>query len=339
MERRLGVGLVGAGAIGRLHAKNIYEHISNARLAAVADVDQEAAKTVAEQNGECKAYFDYKDLVGDKDVEAIIVCVPPFLKPEIVRTAVGAKKHIFCEKPMAVTLKDSDEMVKLVQESGLRFQVGYQRRFDPSYLRARQAVVSGQLGRLLLVKERNRDPPAPIVGWSVNPTRSGGMFLDTTSHDFDAIRWLTGSEVVRVYADGDALVYEDLKKNGDYDTVCVVMKLANGAVGYVDCCYHTVYGFDSGLEILGTEAVVSVSMGERSFAHVITNKGTSNEYFDGYAGRWAQAYRDEIADFVDCVLSGKETRASVMDGRAALEIGLAARSSIEERKAVAIPFH
>jgi myo-inositol 2-dehydrogenase/D-chiro-inositol 1-dehydrogenase len=338
MQSDLGLGLIGAGAIGRVHAKNVQHQIRNAKLVAVADVDQKAAVSVAEQSGNGKVYSDYKDIINDGNVGAIIVCVPSFLKPEIVRMAVERNKHIFVEKPMAITMKDSDEMVKLVEESGLRFQVGYQRRFDPSYLRAREAVESGQLGKLLLVKEHNRDPPAPIVGWSTNPARSGGMFLDTTSHDFDAVRWLAGSEVTRVYADGDALVYEDLKKNGDYDTVSVVMKLSNGAIGCVDCCYNTVYGFDSGLEILGSEAAVSVSMGERSFAHVIKGTGTSNEYFDGYASRWAQAYRDELADFVNCVLADKGTKATVRDGRAALEIGLAARKSIEEKKAVTLPY-
>ena len=338
LNQEIGLGLVGAGAIGRVHARNIHERVPDARLAAVADIDQKAATSIAELNGDAKVYSDYADMLRDDSVQALILCVPPFLKLEITKKAAQAGKHVFCEKPMALSMQDADEMVSAVDASGIKFQVGYQRRFDPSYLKARWAVETGKLGKLLMIKEHNRDPPAPITGWSTNPKKSGGIFLDTTSHDFDAVRWLAGSEVIRVYAEGDALIYEDLKKNGDYDTVTVMMRLANGALGFVDNCYHTVYGFDGRLEILGAEAAVSTSIGEQTFAHIYTKDGTSNEFFDGYATRWAQAYLDELVDFVQCIITGKEPKATVRDGRAAVEIGLAARASIEQQKPITLPF-
>lgn len=327
MASEVGLGLIGAGAIGRVHAKNIQTSIKGARLAAVADVDQKAAKAVA---GDAKIFSDYHEMIRDDSVDAVIVCTPPFLKMDITKAAAEAGKAMFCEKPIAVTLEDADKMVGLVKGAGIRFQVGYQRRFDPSYLKARSAMESGELGTLLLLKEHNRDPPGPILGWSTIPSKSGGIFLDTTSHDFDAVRWLSGSEVERVYAEGAALVYDELAKNGDFDTTTVVMKLTNGALAYVDSCYNTVYGFDARLDMLGTKAAVSVDIGERSFAHIKTKAGTSNEYFDGFASRWAQAYRDEIEDFADCVRTGRDVRVDIRDGREALKIGLAARASIAE---------
>ncbi|HXW37607.1 MAG TPA: Gfo/Idh/MocA family oxidoreductase [Nitrososphaerales archaeon] len=335
--QKVGLGLIGAGAIGRVHAANIFSRIENAELVAIADVDQTAAKKLSSQSGNPKTYSDYGDLIADKGVNAVVACTPPFLKLDIVRRAAAAGKDVFCEKPIAVTLEEADEMVKVVEGSKTVFQVGYQRRFDPSYIRVRDAVASGQLGRLLLVREHNRDPPSPITGWSVNPKKSGGMFLDTTSHDFDAIRWLSGSEVTRVYAEADALVYDELRKNGDFDTTTVVMKLENGALAYVDSVYHTVYGFDARVEILGTEAAATVDMGETSYAHVLSSAGRSNESFDGYASRWSQAYRDEMADFAECVATKRSPRAGVRDGRAALEIGLAARESIEQKRAITLP--
>jgi myo-inositol 2-dehydrogenase / D-chiro-inositol 1-dehydrogenase len=327
MATEIGLGLIGAGAIGRVHARNIQTSIKGARLAAVADVDQKAANSVA---GDAKVYSDYHEMIRDASVDGIIVCTPPFLKMDITKAAAEAGKAVFCEKPIAVTLEDADKMVGLVKGAGIKFQVGYQRRFDPSYLKARSAMESGELGKLLLLKEHNRDPPGPILGWSTIPSKSGGIFLDTTSHDFDAVRWLSGSEVERVYAEGSALVYDELRKNGDFDTTTVVMKLMSGALAYVDSCYNTVYGFDARLEMLGTQAAVSVDIGERSFAHVKTKSGTSNEYFDGFASRWAQAYRDEIDDFADCLRTGKNVRVNINDGREALKIGLAARASITE---------
>lgn len=337
MERRVGLGLIGAGAIGKVHAANISASIPGAKLVAIADVDQEAAQRLARVSGDPRLFSDYSEMISDKEVDAVIACTPPFLKLDIVKKAAAAHKQVFCEKPISVTLDEADQMAGIVSESGMVFQVGYQRRFDRSYMRAKEAVQTGSLGRLLLVREHNRDPPAPISGWSINPKKSGGMFLDTTSHDFDAVRWLSGSEVTRVYAEAEALVYDDLRKNGDFDTTTVVMKLANGALGYVDSVYHTVYGFDARVEILGTEAAVTVDMGETSFAHILKASGKSNESFDGYATRWAQAYRDEMADFADCVATKRAPRAGVQDGRAALAIGLAARASVEQRKAIELP--
>jgi myo-inositol 2-dehydrogenase/D-chiro-inositol 1-dehydrogenase len=333
MASEIGLGLIGAGAIGRVHAKNIQTGIKGARLAAVADVDQKAANAVA---GDANVFSDYHEMIKDESVDGIIVCTPPFLKMDITKAAAEAGKAVFCEKPIAVTLEDADKMVGLVKGAGLKFQVGYQRRFDPSYIKARSAMESGELGKLLLLKEHNRDPPGPILGWSTIPSKSGGIFLDTTSHDFDAVRWLSGSEVERVYAEGAAQVYDELRKNGDFDTTTVVMKLASGALAYVDSCYNTVYGFDARLEMLGTQAAVSVDIGERSFAHVKTKSGTSNEYFDGFASRWAQAYRDEIEDSAACLRTGKNVRVDINDGREALKIGLAARASIAEGRTMLV---
>jgi len=331
MTSELGIGLIGAGAIGRVHANNIHRSIKGARLAAVADIDLKAATSVA---GDARVYSDFHEMIRDPAVEGIIVCTPPFLKLEITKSAAEAGKAVFCEKPISVTLDEANRMREIVKKGGIRFQVGYQRRFDPSYMKARNAMETGELGQLLLLKEHNRDPPGPILGWSTMPAKSGGIFLDTTSHDFDAVRWLSGSEVERIYAEGAALVYDDLRKNGDFDTTTVVMKLGSGALAYVDSCYNTVYGFDSGLEMLGTKAAVSVGMGEKSFAHLRTSNGTSNEYFDGYATRWAQAYKDEIEDFVDCVRTGREVKVGIADGLEALRIGLAARASIAEGRPI-----
>jgi predicted dehydrogenase len=338
-DRRIGLGVIGVGAIGKMHAQNIATSVPNARLAAVADVNLEAAKKVAATLGVTNVYADYRQLLNDREVDAVLLATPPFLKKEITLAAAESHKEVFCEKPMATTMKDADEMVGSVEKAGVTFQVGYQRRFDASYVRVRDAIERGELGKLLLIREHNRDPPTTITGWSADPKKSGGIFLDTLSHDFDIIRWLSASEVVRISADGNAMMYEELRKNGDYDTVVVNLKLASGAMGQIDACYHTPYGFDAKAEIVGTLAGAAISMGEKTSAHILRADGISNEFYDYWGSRWAQAYRDEVTDFVECILHDRQPRATVRDGRAAMEIGLAGWESIKSQRAVAVPSH
>ncbi len=238
---------------------------------------------------------------------------------------------------MTLSLKEADEMISAVQRSGIKFQVGYQKRSDTSFMQARKAVETGEIGKIILARAHNRDPPTTVGGWSADPKKSGSVFLDTSSHDFDALRYLTGSEVTRIYADGNAMMYEELRKNGDYDTVVVDMRLANGAMAQVDACGYTPYGFDSRAELVGTEGGIIIGMGENSFTHIYKNGKTSNQRQEYWGTRWAQAYRDEMAAFVECIVKDGKPRATIQDGRAALEIGLAAWQSIKTERPVTLP--
>ncbi|MDA4136996.1 MAG: Gfo/Idh/MocA family oxidoreductase [Thaumarchaeota archaeon] len=335
--KTIGVGIIGVGAIGKLHAENYASKVPGASLAGIADVNQAAASELATRLGVTAVYPDYHQLLNDERVDAVVVATPPFLKKDITLAAADKHKHVFCEKPMTLSLKDADEMASAVQRSGIVFQVGYQKRSDTSFMQARRAIEGGKVGKLLLVKAHNRDPPTVVGGWSADPKKSGSIFLDTCSHDFDAVRWLTGSEVTNVYADGNAMMYEELRKNGDYDTVVVNLRLANGALAQVDACAYTPYGFDSRSEIIGTEAGIIIGMGEKTLAHVYTKEGMSNERHEYWGTRWAQAYRDEMAAFVGSINTGGAPRATIQDGRAALEIGLAAWDSIKADKPVRLP--
>jgi myo-inositol 2-dehydrogenase / D-chiro-inositol 1-dehydrogenase len=326
--KKVNVGIVGIGAIGRLHAENYAANIPNARLAAIADINLEAARTLSSSLGVTKTYADYMELLKDRSIDAVVLATPPFLKKQFTLAAAEHGKHVFCEKPMTLSMEDADEMVKAVERSKITFQVGYQRRFDPSFVRAKESIDRGEIGKILLVNARNRDPPTTIGGWSADPKKSGGIFLDTTSHDLDVVRWLTGSEVTSVYAEGNAMMYEELRKNGDYDTVVVSLKFANGAIGYVDSCSSTPYGFDSRAEVVGTEAGIVIDMGMRNNMRILKKDTVSNESHDSWSSRWAQAYRDEMVDFARCILEGRRPRATVQDGRAALRLGLAAWDSI-----------
>ena len=335
--QKIGVGVIGVGAIGRLHAENYASKVPGAQLVGIADVNLPAANSLASKLGVTTVYADYNQLISDPRVEAIVVATPPFLKKEITLAAADKRKHVFCEKPMTLSMKDADEMVSAVGRSGIRFQIGYQKRSDISFMEAKKAINDGVLGKLLLVRAHNRDPPTTVAGWSADPKKSGSIFLDTCSHDFDAVRWLSGSEATSVQAAGNTMMYEELRKNGDYDTVVVNMRLANGAMAQVDACGYTPFGFDSRAEVVGSDAGLMVGMGEKTMTHVFTKEGMSNEKYDYWGTRWAQAYRDEMAAFISSIRDSSTPRATIQDGRAALEIGLAAWESARTEKTVHLP--
>jgi myo-inositol 2-dehydrogenase/D-chiro-inositol 1-dehydrogenase len=335
-SKKVGVGLIGAGQIGKVHGQNLARRVPNARLVGIADSFIEAANNVAGLTGVSTVYKDYHDLLRNPEVEAVVVATPTFMKKEVVGAALEAGKHVFCEKPMALTLPEADEFMAMTGRSGTKFQVGYQRRFDPSYMRIKSSVDSGELGKMLLLRSNTRDPPQKVAGWA-DPKVSGGIFLDTSSHDYDVIRWLSGSEAVSVVADGVTAAYPELEGLGDKDTTMTIIRLANGALAHVDACRVSVYGYDIRAEVIGTEGAAFMDIGKSSEAHVMKKSWESNEFSYWYTERFDEAYRGELEGFAAAILGDTATRVTAKDGRAAVEIGLAARRAMDERRAVSLP--
>jgi len=328
--------VVGVGQIGKVHALNLSQNVPNAKLVAIADSDPDAAKAVAAQTGVERVYDDYLEMMKNKDVEAVVVSLPTIYKLQVVKAAAEAGKHIFCEKPMALTLQEADEFIRIAEKSGVKFQVGYQRRFDPSYTRMKDAIDAGEVGKMLLLRSNTRDPPQKVAGWA-DPKVSGGIFLDTSSHDYDVIRWLSGSEVSRVMADGGTEAYPELKILGDLDTTMTILHLANGALAHVDACRVSVYGYDIRAEVVGTEGAVFMSIGKSSNTQILKQKLESNQYSYWYMERFGEAYRKELEEFARAVAEDSDVRVTARDGKAAIEIGLAARRSVTEGRAITLP--
>jgi myo-inositol 2-dehydrogenase/D-chiro-inositol 1-dehydrogenase len=334
--RKVRIGVIGVGSIGKVHAQNLARRVPNATLIAVADANRAAADAVGAQNGAHHVYGDYTEMLSEPEVEAVVVATPTFLKLEVVKAAAQAGKHIFCEKPMALTLKEADEFISISEKAGIKFQVGYQRRFDPSYMRLKQAIDAGDIGKMLLLRSNTRDPPQQVAGWA-DPKVSGGIFLDTSSHDYDVIRWLSGSEAESIVADGLTTAYPELKDLGDKDTTMTIIRLANGALAHVDACRVSVYGYDIRAEVVGTEGAVFMDIGKSSETHILKKSWESNEYSYWYQERFDEAYRGELEGFAAAIIGGTQPKVTARDGRAAVEIGLAARRAMEERKAVPLP--
>lgn len=335
--RKIGFGVVGVGAMGRVHAENLAFKIPRARLEAIADMMIEPAKKLASTLGVDKVYSDFGSLVDDKNVEAILIAVPPYLKKDMIVKAAKAGKHIFVEKPMTLSSKDADEIIYETDRAGVKIQVGYQRRFDKAFCLVEDAINKGRIGKILLMSSHTRDPPGLSPNYYLDFAKSGGIMADTCSHDFDVIRWLSKSEVRKVYADGEILVYQkELGPSGIPDHVVVTLTLEGGAMAHVDSAAFAVYGYDVQAEVLGTKGAAFVGIGEKNAATILNESGHHGLYPSSFVERFGQAYHDEVEDFASCILENRTPKVSARDGKAAVEIGFAADESMKKHAPVAI---
>ncbi len=329
-SRQVGVGVIGAGKMGRIHATNLARGISKAKLVAVSDVVEVSAKKLAAEFGVTNVFTDYLRLVENREVEAIVIATPTLLKPQIVKFACEAGKHVFCEKPIATTFHDAEQVLKFTQKSPAKFQVGYQRRFDPLHVKVKEKLESGEIGSIVLVKSITRDPIPNAAQWP-DLKNSGGIFVDTCSHDYDLVRWLCGSEVSRVQAEGSP------RSQPDQHTVITNLSMANGVMAQVEASRMSSYGYDVRVEVLGTKGAIFTRPDAASDLRVLKGPQESVASYTWYADRFKEAYTLEMESFIDSILADAETKATAQDGKAAVEIAAAAKKSMTEGKAVNLP--
>ncbi|MDA4115259.1 MAG: Gfo/Idh/MocA family oxidoreductase [Thaumarchaeota archaeon] len=326
----VGIGVIGAGKMGRIHAANLSRGIPNARLVAVADVVEDSAKKLAAEFGVSNVFTDYLRLVENREVQAIVIATPTLLKPQVVKFACEAGKHIFCEKPIATTFHEAEQVLKSSQKSPGKFQVGYQRRFDPLHVKVKEALESGEVGSIVLVRSNTRDPLPNQAQWP-DLKNSGGIFVDTSSHDYDLVRWLCGSEVSRVQAEGSP------RSQPDQHTVVTNLSMANGVLAQVEASRMSSYGYDVRVEVLGTKGVLFTRPDAPTGMRVVKGSHESIASYSWYADRFKEAYRLEMESFVDCIVKDAEPKVTAQDGKAAVEVATAARKSMQEGKAVNLP--
>lgn len=329
-SKQVGVGIIGAGKMGRIHASNLAKGMPNAKLVAVSDVLEDPAKKLAAEFGVTNVFTDYLRLVENREVQAVVIATPALQKPQIVKFASEVGKHIFCEKPIATTFHDAEQVLKWSQKSPAKFQVGYQRRFDPLHVKVKETIDSGEIGNIVLVKSTTRDPLPNPAQWP-DLKSSGGIFFDTCSHDYDLVRWLCGSEVGRVEAEGSP------RSQPDQHTVITNLYLANGVVAQVDASRMSSYGYDVRVEVLGTKGAIFTRPDTASDLRVLKGSQERVTTYGWYADRFKEAYRLEMESFVDSIVKDEDTKATAQDGKAAVEIAAAARKSMLEGKAVNLP--
>ncbi len=310
MSDQLRFGLIGTGWIGRFHAESLAGRVPGATLVAAADPNLEAAQSI----GAPRSYADPADLIADPAVDAVAISSPAATHTELVVAAARAGKHVFCEKPMALTLDDADRAIGAAADAGVALQVGFNRRFATDFATAHAAITAGTIGTPQMLRSLTRDPgisaevAARVKPWTI--------FNETLIHDFDTLCWLNpGARVTEVYAQADALIHPQFADAGFLDTSVVQMRFDNGAFAIAEASFQAVYGYDVRGEIFGSNGVLLAGREPAQAGRLNT------ELFH-------DAYVAQFAHFVDSVRAGTTPSVTGHDARVALEIAFAAAQSV-----------
>ena len=325
-------GIIGAGRIGKLHADNLLSRVDGALLKAITDpfLDEDWA---ASRNIPLTVK-DHRILLDDPEIDAILIGSPSAEHaPQMIECA-EAGKHIFCEKPIALDPEIIRNALAEVDKSGVKLQVGFNRRFDPNFAAVQQQVASGALGAPHIIRITSRDPAPPPAEYVAG---SGGMLLDMTIHDFDMARFLSSSEVTEVHAYGAVLVDPEIGKAGDIDTAVISLKFANGALGIIENSRKAVYGYDQRVEVFGAKGTAMADNNTPTSMIVLNESGTIRDkplYF--FLERYKTAFVSEMQAFVDAIREDKPTLVSGKDGLVPVLIAMAAKESLKTGKPVQV---
>lgn len=332
----LNIGIIGAGRIGKVHLESISYHVKNATVTAMADpfMNEETEKLIRSY-GVSKVTKDYKDILNDKDIDAVLVCSSTDTHAAISIEAINAGKHVFCEKPVDHSIEKIQAVADALKEHpDIKFQVGFNRRFDHNFAAIRKAYDDGKIGEAHILKITSRDPEPP------NPAYikvSGGIFLDMTIHDFDMACFLTDSDVEELYVNSAVLVDPAIGEQGDVDTAIITMKMANGALAVIDNSRKAAYGYDQRAELFGSKGMVAPSNDTVSSAVISNADGVTGEkplFF--FLERYMGSFSEEMRQFTEAVINDTEVPVGIHAGLQSVKIGLAARKSVEEHRPVKI---
>ncbi len=330
-NKSIGIGVLGCGRIGVMHAELIAQRIEGAHLAGVYDVIGESAQKVATKFG-CQHFSDPESLMSSADVNAIAICTSTDTHVEVLIMASKYKKPVFCEKPISLSLTETDRALKAISDSKTPLMLGFNRRYDPTHKSVRDSVANGVVGDVHVARITSRDPAPPPVAYA---KVSGGIFIDMTIHDFDMARYVVGSEIVSVYATGAVRIVPEFAEIGDLDTVAIMLQHANGAITMIDNSRQAVYGYDQRVEVFGSKGLVG------SDNPLMTSTISRNEngtqlakmpYF--FLDRYIPSYIAEWNEFMGVATGKIQPVVTGADGRASLVAGLAAWKSVREGRVV-----
>lgn len=328
--------MIGAGRAGMIHALNFRTRVPFARLVAVAEPCEETRADACKRLEIFKGYGDYRQVLEDDEVDAVVVVTPTAFHRDIVVACAKAGKHILCEKPMAMNENECGEMIEAANAGKVKLQIGFMRRFDESFIQAKRAVESGEIGDVVLVKSNTRGPSVPQP-WMYDINISNGPLAEVNSHDIDTLRWFTGSEFKTVFAIGNNFRCPDAKgKYPDfYDNVILNASFANGMQGSIDGAQGVEYGYDARVEILGTKGCIFLGQ-VHGYCVAVCNreKGIVRPAMDSWRKLFRESYLSEDIAFIESILEGSEPKATGFDGKMAVRVVQAGNTSIKEKRVV-----
>ena len=329
------VGIIGAGRIGKVHTTSITTKLNNAKIKTIADpfMNDETAAW-AKSMGVENAVKDYQEILADPEIDAVLICSSTDTHSIISVEAIAAGKHVFCEKPIDHDTEKIKKVIAALEGKKLKYQVGFNRRFDHNFKAVKDTVSAGKIGDPHIIKITSRDPEPPAPEYV---KVSGGMFLDMTIHDFDMVRFLAGCDAEEVYVEGAVLVDPEIGKAGDVDTAVITLKMENGAIAVIDNSRKAVYGYDQRAEVFGSKGMVATANDTNSSAVLSTESGITGEkplYF--FLERYLDSFANEVTEFINAIENDTETPLGVTDGLKPVLMGLAAQKSLEEHRPVKI---
>ncbi len=330
--------LIGTGRAGLLHARNLRHRLKRAELVAVCDANITTLNKCGDELGVDLRFTDYREAVSCPDIDAVVIVTPTFLHRKIACEAARAGKHIFLEKPMAITVEECAAIIDAVEAADVKLQIGFMRRFDASFMRAKELVDSGTMGRLMVIRSTGRGPGLPPP-WIYDLDKSNGILAEVNSHDFDSIRWLADSEFVRVYAEAENFKCLDAKDQWPdfYDNAVVTLRFADMTIGTVNGTCPCHYGYDARVEMLCENGVLTVgSIEQHGLTEVRRDGQVIGTTFNSWRTLFKDAYQDEMEHFIECIVGDSQPRVTGHDGLKAVEIVIAANESIRTGQAIEI---
>ena len=322
--------LAGLGRIGKIHLENLLQ-MEHVEVVAVMDPMEECREYARRWNIP-HITSTFKELLTVDTFDAVVICAPTDTHANYVEMAAKAGVHVFCEKPLDLSMKRVVEVLKVVEGANIELMLGFNRRFDKEFRKVHELVKEGAVGLPHLVKITSRDPGAPPISYI---EKSGGLFLDMTIHDFDMARYVVGKEIVEVYAKGAVLIDPSIGEAGDIDTAVVTLTYTDGTMAIIDNSREAAYGYDQRIEVFGSKGMVQANNNFMDSHRLYTDKGIQASLpLHFFLERYAMAYKTEMLEFVNSLRNGTVVPVDGNDGLLSLKIGLAAIKSLQEKRPV-----
>ncbi len=328
----LSVAVIGCGRMGQMYLRALVGN-QRVKLLAVCDPNETVATKIGQEFGTKYIFSDSKDVAGCDEIDAVIISTSTNTHKEIILDMINAGKHIFCEKPIAISLEDSERVLQSLEGSKVKFQLGFMRRFDPGYLEAKKLIEKGEIGEPVLFKGVSRDPQAPPFEYA-KPEVSGDILMDLNIHDFDIAMWLMNSDVDWVFSQKNALVHKELSGINASDTSLTYLQFKNNTMGYVEGSRYSVGGYDVRAEILGSKGCIKVGYYRYKPVLLFNRNGMNYECVPWFVERFENAYIAQINSFVDCLINETQPLVSALDGLRAQKLVLAAAQSCVSKQPV-----